>query len=102
PMKPSGVKWLGGIPEHWNVKRLRYAVRNLNNLRVPVAAELRKSLEKNFPYYGASGIIDYVDEYIFDLDTVLVAEDGANLLSRTTPIAFVATGKYWVNNHAHI
>lgn len=102
PMKPSGIDWLGEIPTHWKVKRLRYAVRNLNSLRVPVAAELRKGLEKSFPYYGASGIIDYVDEYIFDSDTVLVAEDGANLLSRTTPIAFVATGKYWVNNHAHI
>jgi len=55
-----------------------------------------------FPYYGASGIVDYVDEYIFDGDFLLISEDGANLLSRVTPIAFSASGKIWVNNHAHV
>ena len=102
PMKPSGIDWLGDIPAHWEVKRLRYAGKNLNNMRVPIAAEMRKGVERTYPYYGASGIIDYVDEYIFDFPTVLVAEDGANLLSRSTPLSFVAEGKYWVNNHAHI
>ena len=102
PMKPSGIGWLGDIPAHWEVLRLRYAVKNLNNMRVPIAAEMRKGVERTYPYYGASGIIDYVDEYIFDFPAVLVAEDGANLLSRSTPLSFVAEGKYWVNNHAHI
>ena len=102
PMKPSGIDWLGDIPGHWEVLRLRYAVKNLNNMRIPIAAEMRKGVERTYPYYGASGIIDYVDEYIFDFPTVLVAEDGANLLSRTTPLSFIAEGKYWVNNHAHI
>ena len=102
PTKPSGIDWLGDIPAHWKVLRLRYVVKNLNNMRVPIAAELRKGVERSYPYYGASGIIDYVDEYIFDFPTVLVAEDGANLLSRSTPLSFVAEGKYWVNNHAHI
>lgn len=102
PMKPSGIDWLGDIPSHWEVKQLRYASKNLNSMRVPIAAELRKGIERTYPYYGASGIIDYVDEYIFDFPTVLVAEDGANLLSRSTPLSFVAEGKYWVNNHAHI
>ena len=102
PMKPSGIDWLGDIPAHWEVLHLRYAVKNLNSKRIPIAAELRKGIERTYPYYGASGIIDYVDEYIFDFPTVLVAEDGANLLSRSTPLSFVATGKYWVNNHAHI
>ncbi|THF68320.1 MAG: restriction endonuclease subunit S [Sulfitobacter sp. SK025] len=101
-MKPSGIDWLGDIPAHWAVKKLRYAAKNLNNMRVPIAAELRKGIDRTYPYYGASGIIDYVDEYIFDFATVLVAEDGANLLSRSTPLAFAADGKYWVNNHAHI
>ena len=101
-MKPSGIEWLGDIPAHWEVIRLRYAARNLNNKRVPIAADLRKGIERTYPYYGASGIIDYVDEYIFDFTTVLVAEDGANLLSRSTPLAFIAEGRYWVNNHAHI
>ena len=102
PMKSSGIDWLGDIPAHWNALRLRYAVKNLNNMRVPIAAELRKGAERIYLYYGASGIIDYVDEYIFDFPTVLVAEDGANLLSRSTPLSFIAEGKYWVNNHAHI
>src|SRR5690606_8958797 len=55
-----------------------------------------------FPYYGASGIIDYVDDYLFDGEYVLISEDGENLKSRKTPIAFKASGKFWVNNHAHI
>lgn len=102
PMKDSGIDWLGQIPAHWEVRSLRYAVENLNRMRIPIAAELRKGIERLYPYYGASGIIDYVDEYIFDFPTVLVAEDGANLLSRSTPLAFTASGQYWVNNHAHI
>ncbi|HZW25528.1 MAG TPA: restriction endonuclease subunit S [Gallionella sp.] len=56
----------------------------------------------DYPYYGASGIVDYVADYIFDGDALLVSEDGANLLARSTPIAFSVSGKYWVNNHAHI
>ena len=102
PMKNSGIDWLGQMPAHWEVRSLRYAVENLNRMRIPIAAELRKGIERLYPYYGASGIIDYVDDYIFDFPTVLVAEDGANLLSRSTPLAFSAAGQYWVNNHAHI
>jgi type I restriction enzyme, S subunit len=55
-----------------------------------------------FPYYGASGIIDTIDDYLFDGDFLLIGEDGANLISRSTPIAFLASGRFWVNNHAHI
>lgn len=55
-----------------------------------------------YDYYGASGVIDKVDRYLFDKDLLLIGEDGANLLSRSTPIAFIARGKYWVNNHAHV
>lgn len=54
------------------------------------------------PYYGASGVVDWVSEYIFDGDYLLVSEDGANLLARSTPIAFSISGKTWVNNHAHV
>jgi type I restriction enzyme S subunit len=73
---------------------------NLDSKRIPITKSDRKSGE--YRYYGASGIVDYVDDYIFDGDTLLVSEDGANLLARSTPIAFSVTGKYWVNNHAHI
>lgn len=73
---------------------------NLDSKRVPITKNVRTSGE--YPYYGASGIVDYVGDYIFDGDTLLVSEDGANLLARSTPIAFSVSGKYWVNNHAHI
>jgi type I restriction enzyme, S subunit len=73
---------------------------NLDRQRVPITKNVRTSGE--YPYYGASGIVDYVGDYIFEGDTLLVSEDGANLLARSTPIAFSVSGKYWVNNHAHI
>ena len=101
-LKPSGVDWLGDVPAHWEVKALKYLFENLDYRRIPLAGEDRAGIEKIFPYYGASGIIDYVDDYIYDETLILVAEDGANLLSRSTPLAFRAEGKYWVNNHAHI
>lgn len=100
--KDSGEPWLGDIPAHWQLSAVRYAFENHDFRRVPLSGEHRSEIEKIYPYYGASGIIDYVDDYIFDEPLILVAEDGANLLSRSTPLAFVATGKYWVNNHAHI
>ena len=73
---------------------------NLDSKRIPITKSDRKTGE--YPYYGASGIVDYVADYIFDGDALLVSEDGANLLMRSTPIAFSVSGKYWVNNHAHI
>ncbi|NHN55993.1 hypothetical protein G9U51_09415 [Calidifontibacter sp. DB0510] len=68
--------------------------------RVPVKGSDRRV--GPYPYWGASGVVDYVDDYLFDKPMLLVSEDGENLLSRKTPIAFIATGKYWVNNHAHV
>ncbi|MCX5963872.1 MAG: restriction endonuclease subunit S [Cyanobacteria bacterium] len=73
---------------------------NLDFMRKPVTSGLRDSGE--IPYYGASGIVDYVKDYIFDGDFLLVSEDGANLVARNNPIAFSISGKSWVNNHAHI
>lgn len=80
--------------------RLGEVTDNYDSLRRPVKGMERVAGE--FPYYGASGIVDYVDNFIFDGDYLLIAEDGANLRSRSTPIAFMATGKFWVNNHAHV
>jgi len=100
--KDSGVDWLGQIPSHWMTKAVRYIFRNCDSRRIPLSSEERADLEKLYPYYGASGVIDMVDDYLFDELLILVAADGANLLSRSTPPAFLATGKYWVNNHAHI
>jgi type I restriction enzyme S subunit len=101
-MKDSGIDWLGEIPEDWEVKKIKYIFKNLDHKRIPISSEERSYMEKKYPYYGASGIIDEVESYIFDEPLILVAEDGANLLSRSTPLAFIAKGKYWVNNHAHI
>lgn len=73
---------------------------NYDSQRKPVTSNKRTA--GIYPYYGASGIVDYVDDYIFDGDYLLISEDGANLLARNTPIAFSISGKTWVNNHAHI
>lgn len=73
---------------------------NLDSQRIPITREVRTV--GKYPYYGASGIIDYVEDFIFEGNALLVSEDGANLLARSTPIAFSVTGKYWVNNHAHV
>jgi len=72
----------------------------LDSRRIPLKKGDRVSGE--YPYYGASGIVDYVDSYIFDEDLLLVSEDGANLKARTKPIAFSTSGRVWVNNHAHV
>ena len=72
----------------------------MDYLRKPVTSGNR--VAGDYPYYGASGIVDYVDNYIFDGDFLLVSEDGANLVARKTPIAFSISGKNWVNNHAHV
>ena len=102
PMKPSGIEWLGDVPEHWEVGPVKRYFKSCNTRRIPLSGEERGGRSGVYPYYGASGIIDHIDEFIFDEDLVLVSEDGANLLNRASPIAFVAAGKYWVNNHAHI
>jgi len=74
-----------------------------NTVRVPLsAAERGLMTERIYDYYGASGVIDKVEEYLFDGTYILIAEDGANLLTRSKPLSFLATGKFWVNNHAHI
>lgn len=84
----------------WEEKTLNQISENLDNKRVPITKNVRTS--GTYPYYGASGIVDYVGDYIFDEDILLVSEDGANLLARTYPIAFSVAGKSWVNNHAHV
>ena len=84
----------------WPSTTLDMISENLDSRRVPITKNVREA--GSYPYYGASGIVDYVADYIFDHDALLVSEDGANLLARSTPIAFSVSGKYWVNNHAHI
>lgn len=76
---------------------------NYDFKRVPLSSKQRELMSnKTYPYYGAQGIIDCVDDYLFDGEYMLIAEDGENLRSRKQPIATIASGQFWVNNHAHI
>ena len=86
--------------EGWEEKTLPEISENLDSIRKPVTKGKRTA--GIYPYYGASGIVDYVDDYLFDEDLLCISEDGANLLMRTYPIAFPISGKVWVNNHAHV
>ncbi|WP_300721547.1 restriction endonuclease subunit S, partial [uncultured Alistipes sp.] len=101
---PQGYKAtaLGIIPQEWEVKSLNKACDFLDSQRIPIKDSERAKISGIYPYYGASGIIDYVNNYIFNDDLILLAEDGANIINRSTPIAFLVNGKIWVNNHAHV
>lgn len=90
------------IPDSWEWARFGDISINMDSERIPLSVTQRRKLDKIYDYYGASGIIDKVDQYLFDRPLMLIGEDGANLLARTKPIAFIARGKYWVNNHAHV
>ena len=89
------------LPRGWAWSTFGELTCNFDGKRVPVKAKDRAAMQGPYPYYGASGVIDSVDRYLFDGDYLLVTEDG-NLLSQSHSIAFVAKGKFWVNNHAHV
>ena len=84
----------------WQEKTLPDISENLDRQRKPITKSKREP--GKIPYYGASGVVDHVKDFLFDEDLLLISEDGANLLARTYPIAFSASGKTWVNNHAHV
>jgi len=93
---------LGMIPEGWEASTLGRVIELQDEKRIPVARLDREKRRGPYPYYGASDVVDYIDDYLFDGTFVLLSEDGENLRSRKTPIAFLARGKFWVNNHAHV
>ena len=101
-MKDSGVEWLGKIPVHWEVKRLSWLTKCLDGKRIPLNAEERGRMQGDYPYWGANSIVDYVDQWLFDEELVLLGEDGAPFFDRSRPVAFRVKGKIWVNNHAHV
>ena len=86
----------------WEKKEFSKVAINENSKRIPVKQSDRDEREGEYPYYGATGIIDTIDDYKFDGEYLLIAEDGKNLLFRKKNNAFMAYGKFWVNNHAHI
>ena len=101
--QPTGIPWLGDIPAHWQISRVKNECRCLDILRAPLnSVERGRMTMRAYDYYGASGVIDKVDDYLFDDELLLIAEDGANLILRNLPLAIIAKGKFWVNNHAHI
>lgn len=84
----------------WRIKPLGKICTNYDSRRIPITKKDR--VRGKIPYIGASGVIDYINDFIFDEDLLCVSEDGANLVARTYPIAFSISGKTWVNNHAHV
>lgn len=101
-MKDSGVECFGLIPSHWKVIGWNHIFENLDKLREPISAEQRSRNNPKYDYYGASGVIDKIDYYNVDDKVLLIGEDGANLKMRNLPLVYKASGKIWVNNHAHI
>lgn len=90
------------LPNNWELCRFGTITFNRDPERIPLSVEVRRNRQGSYDYYGASGVIDKIDDYLFEKPLLLIGEDGANLINRSTPIAFIARGKYWVNNHAHV
>jgi type I restriction enzyme, S subunit len=90
------------IPPSWVWASFGQVMISRDGERIPVSKDERSRRAKLYDYYGASGVIDKIDGYLFDKPLLLIGEDGANLINRSTPIAFIARGRYWVNNHAHV
>lgn len=89
------------LPEGWEWCRFTSVTVNRDSERKPISSANRTNVAKIYDYYGASGKIDKIDKFIFNEKLLLIGEDGANLVTRSKPIAFFAEGQYWVNNHAH-
>ena len=87
---------------HWATANLGDVIDLFDHKRIPLNSRERQARQGQYPYYGAQGVIDHIDGYVFDGRYILVAEDGENLNSKKLPLALFADGKFWVNNHAHI
>ncbi len=94
---------IGEIPEEWETKTIEQTCKILDSQRVPLNEETRKDMKGNIPYYGANGVLDYINDHIFDDRLILIAEDGGYFEDyQNRPIAYIVEGKCWVNNHAHV
>jgi type I restriction enzyme S subunit len=100
--KDSGVEWLGQVPKHWEISRIRYLTDCLDGKRIPLNSEERSTRIGEVPYWGANSIVGYVDTHLFDEELVLLGEDGAPFFDRNKPVAFLSTGPVWPNNHIHV
>ena len=109
PKKPKniepqevGTEWLPELPEGWAWTRLENCVDILDGQRIPVNSKEREKRKGDIPYYGATGRVGWIDDYIFDGELLLVGEDGAPFFDKTKHVAYIINGKSWVNNHAHV
>ena len=100
--KPSGIDWIGEVPFHWQRQRIKTISENLDGKRVPLNSAERFDVSGDIPYYGATGIVDYVSDFLFDEELVLIGEDGAPFFEPIKDVSFIIQGKSWVNNHAHV
>lgn len=92
----------GELPNSWEIMKFGQVVNNYDGKRRPLSRDVRAKRQGEFRYYGATEIVDYIDDFLFDGKYLLIGEDGANLVSKSRPLAFIVDGKFWVNNHAHI
>ena len=99
-MKNSGVEWIGEIPATWTVSKLKNYIKCYDGRRVPI--DSAKRVSGPYPYWGAGSITDYVDDYLFDEELILLGEDGAPFFDDTRPVAFLINEKIWANNHIHV
>ena len=108
PYKSSGGKMVWNeklkreIPEKWTVNKIGGIIDVFDSIRVPLSGKKRKEKQGQYPYYGATGIMDYVNDFLFDDEIILLAEDGSTSDNEGHPIVQYVWGKVWVNNHAHI
>ena len=100
--KDSGIEWIGETPRLWETTKIKYLTENLDGKRIPLNAEARSGQKRTYPYYGANGVIDYVEDYIFEGDHILIGEDGAPFFDKKKEVSFFVNGKFWVNNHCHV
>lgn len=94
---------IGILPEEWQVMTVSEFAKIENNKRIPLSSDVRASMKGEFPYCGANGIVDYINDYKYHGLHILMAEDGGNFHDyQTRPITYLMNGKFWVNNHAHV
>ena len=93
---------MGDIPEGWEVRELGDVIEIHDSKRIPLNSRQRANRQGPYPYYGAAGIMDYVDDYLFDGLYVLIGEDGSVVDNEVYPVVQYVWGQFWVNNHAHV
>jgi len=102
-MKDSGVEWLGEIPAHWDIKRVRYAFQIDNKLRTPIDKQTRAEIAGKYPYYGPTGVLNLINKYNVNGEYFLLGEDGDHFLKfKKRPMTILVNGQFNVNNHAHL